>query len=88
MPTWVWGAEKKWQQDCVEKLFKCKDKTHLCATLNLDTDILQDKGKVRTVSEVDGRHQDSTLPCNQLLYCYELSIIHYEGRKEDIGILV
>ena len=83
MPTWVWGAEKKWQQDCVEKLFKCKDKTHLCATLNLDTDILQDKGKVRTVSEVDGRHQDSTLPCNHCFIVVLLWTLLYPlGRKE------
>ena len=36
---------------------------HLGASHNVHTDVLQYKGKVRTISEVDGRHQNSTLCC-------------------------
>ena len=44
---------------------------HLGATHNLHTDVLQDKGEVGTVAEVDRGHQDSTLGCNNWLMDYE-----------------
>ena len=55
MPTWVRSRE--------EARFSLQDEVHLGAAHNVHTDVLQDEGKVRTILEVDGRHQNSTLCC-------------------------